>query len=101
MDALIGDLTAFVSIAEPVGGLQTLKDGVIYTGVLTIRRSESGHSQTISHALSGGEISQAYEASTVDSNGPVTAFDTVVFHTGTKGADGFTVHSVRIETRKG
>jgi hypothetical protein len=101
VDALIGDLNAFVSIAEPAGGLHPLKDGVIYTGTLTIRRSESGHSQTITHALSGGDISGPYEVSTVDSNDPVSAFDTVVFHTGTKGADGFTLHSVRIETRKG
>ena len=98
-DTLIGALTSFSSIGEAAGQIQTLKDGQTYTGTLTIQRSASGESNTITHGFSGGDLTP-HQVTTVDSLDPVTVFDTVVIHAGTKAARGFTLKSVRIETRK-
>lgn len=98
-DTLIAALTAFSSIGEAAGLIQTMKDGQTYTGTLTIQRSASGESNTITHGFSGGDLAP-HQTTAVDALEPVTVFDTVVIHAGTKAARGFTLKSVRIETRK-
>lgn len=98
-DTLIAALTAFSSIGEAAGLIQTMKDGQAYTGTFTIQRSSSGESNTITHGFSGGDLAP-HQTTAVDALEPVTVFDTVVIHAGTKAAHGFTLKSVRIETRK-
>jgi hypothetical protein len=94
---LIANLTSFDAISEPAGSLQTMQDGETYTGTLTIRRSASGSSNAITHGFYGNDL-RPNQATAVDSVEPITVFDTVVIHAGTKAAHGFTLKAVRIET---
>lgn len=98
-DTLIGALPPFFALGEGGGALQPLREGVTYTGTLTIQRSPSGQTSTLTHGFSGGDLS-LHQVTAADSLEPVTTFDTVVFHAGTKAASAFTLKSVRIEIRK-
>ena len=98
-DTLIAALPPFFALGEGGGALQPLRDGVTYTGTLTIQRSPSGQTSTLTHGFSGGDLS-LHQVTAADSLEPVTTFDTVVFHAGTKAASAFTLKSVRIEIRK-
>ncbi|MDF3055972.1 MAG: hypothetical protein K0R17_187 [Rariglobus sp.] len=96
-DTLIAAVPSFLPIGEPAGIVQALQDGETHTGTFMIRHSTSGQA-ALSCGFSGGRLAP-HEVTTTDFNSPVTTFDTVVFHIGTKAARAFTLKSVRIETR--
>lgn len=97
-DILIGALPPFQAISAPGGGTQSLKNDRIYQGTFKIRRPASGPGLAITFGFTGEDLT-GHEVATTDSAAPVLLFDTVVVHTGTRGSQGFTLKSVRIETR--
>lgn len=98
-ETLISALPPFFALGEPGGSMQTMRDGATYTGTLTIKRPLQDNLFTLVHGFYGGDL-RPQEVAATDPLEPVTAFDTVVFHLGSKAGTAFTLKSVRIEIRK-
>lgn len=95
--ALLNDLTTYASIGNAAGIMQPMLGGVTYTGTFTITRSASGQTNQITHAFEGGSL-VAHQAMTTDSD-PLTVFDTLAFHSLSRATAGFSLRSVRLETK--
>ncbi len=94
-DTLVSMIEPFSSLGVAGGRLQPLPDDQVCTGTLRIDRPSPGL-VTVTHAFSGGAL-QTHTVTAVDGADVVTRYDTVIFHSGSKATDGFTLTSVRIE----